>query len=80
MFEWIAVKIIGLTGLTGKLAESLEFWIYDTLKITVIMLGVIFAVSYFFPTFIIFGQITNLKPPFERRLLERSLLFILFIE
>lgn len=46
MFKYIALQIVGITGLTGRLADSLEFWIYDTLKITVIMLGVIFAVSY----------------------------------
>lgn len=46
MFEYIAVQLINLTGLTGRLAASLEFWIYDTLKITVILLGVVFAVSY----------------------------------
>ncbi|MBS3814358.1 permease [Candidatus Bipolaricaulota bacterium] len=46
MFKYIAVQLIGLTGLTGRLAAALEFWIYDTLKITVILLGVVFAVSY----------------------------------
>ena len=46
MFKYIAASLIELTGLTGRLADSLEFWIYDTLKITVIMLGVVFAVSY----------------------------------
>ncbi len=46
MFEYIAVQLVNLTGLTGRLAASLEFWIYDTLKITVILLGVVFAVSY----------------------------------
>ena len=46
MFKYIAVQLIGLTGLTGRLAAALEFWIYDTLKISVILLGVVFAVSY----------------------------------
>ncbi len=46
MFKYIAVQLVNLTGLTGRLAASLEFWIYDTLKITVILLGVVFAVSY----------------------------------
>ncbi|MCF7890171.1 permease [Candidatus Bipolaricaulota bacterium] len=46
MFEYIAVQLVHLTGLTGRLASSLEFWIYDTLKITVILLGVVFSVSY----------------------------------
>jgi len=46
MFKYMAVQLIGLTGLTGRLAEALEFWIFDTLKITVILLGVVFAVSY----------------------------------
>ncbi len=46
MFEYIAVQLVALTGLTGRVADSLEFWIYDTLKITVILLGVVFAVSY----------------------------------
>ena len=46
MFEYIAVQLVNLTGLTGRLAASLEFWVYDTLKITVILLGVVFAVSY----------------------------------
>jgi len=46
MFEYIAVQLVNLTGLTGRVAASLEFWIYDTLKITVILLGVVFAVSY----------------------------------
>ena len=46
MFKFIAVRLVNLFGLTGRLADTLEFWIYDTLKITVIMLAVIFAVSY----------------------------------
>jgi len=46
MFKYVAVQLIGLTGLTGRLGSSLEFWIYDTLKITVIMLLVISAVSF----------------------------------
>ncbi len=46
MFEYIAAQLVNLTGLTGRVAASLEFWIYDTLKITVILLGVVFAVSY----------------------------------
>lgn len=46
MFKYIAVELVNLIGLTGRLAASFEFWIYDTLKITVILIGVVFAVSY----------------------------------
>ncbi len=46
MFKYVAAQLIELTGLTGRLGSSLEFWIYDTLKITAIMLLVISAVSF----------------------------------
>lgn len=46
MFKYVASQLINLTGLTGRLGSSLEFWIYDTLKITAIMLVVISGVSF----------------------------------
>ncbi|MFB6290964.1 MAG: permease [Candidatus Bipolaricaulia bacterium] len=46
MFKFVAARLVNLLGLTGRVADSFEFWIYDTLKITFIMLIVIFAVSY----------------------------------
>jgi hypothetical protein len=46
MFKFIASSIVEFFGITGRIGNSVEFWIYDTLKITVIMLVVISAVSY----------------------------------
>ncbi|PTD93473.1 hypothetical protein C9439_07885 [archaeon SCG-AAA382B04] len=46
VFEQIANYIVDYLGVTGKAAEALNFWIYDTLKITFILLIVIFGIGY----------------------------------
>lgn len=45
-YQEIADYIVSLLGLTGKAAEALNFWIYDTLLITTILLIVIFGIGY----------------------------------
>lgn len=46
VFEWIASFIVGSLGLTGRLADAIHFWIYDTLKILFILFAVILGVGY----------------------------------
>ncbi len=46
VFEYIAEKIVSALGLTGSLADSVEFFIYDSLKITIILSLVIFGVGF----------------------------------
>lgn len=46
VFEWIASFIVSSLGLTGRLADAIHFWIYDTLKIVFILFAVILGVGY----------------------------------
>ncbi len=46
MFKEISNYIVSLLGLTGKLADAVNFWIYDTLKITLLLIIVVFAIGY----------------------------------
>lgn len=41
VFKKIAEFVVSTLGLTVRAAEALNFWIYDTLKITFILLIVI---------------------------------------
>ena len=46
VFKFIAESVVSALGLTGNLADAVEFWVYDSLKITFILLLVIFGVGY----------------------------------
>ncbi len=46
VFETIATYIVSLSGLSGRAAESLHFWVYDSLKISFILFLVIFGVGF----------------------------------
>lgn len=46
IFEGIASYIVSLTPLTGNAAAALNFWIYDVLKISFILMLVIFGIGY----------------------------------
>lgn len=46
IFEGIADYLTTLLGLEGNLANAFHFWVYDTLKITFLLLIVIFGVGY----------------------------------
>ncbi|KXB07057.1 hypothetical protein AKJ52_01015 [candidate division MSBL1 archaeon SCGC-AAA382C18] len=46
MFDRIANFIVSMSGLSGRAAEALNFWIYDSLKISFILFLVIFAVGF----------------------------------
>ncbi len=46
VFEIIADYVVSLSGLSGKAAEALNFWVYDSLKISFILFLVIFGVGF----------------------------------
>lgn len=46
IFDRIADFIVSATGITGKAADALHFWFYDSLKIMAILFLVIFAVGF----------------------------------
>lgn len=46
MFQLISEYIVSLTGLSGNAAKALNFWIYDSLKISFILFLVIFGVGF----------------------------------
>lgn len=46
VFEWFATFVVTALGLSGPLSDAVHFWIYDTLKISVILMAVIFGVGY----------------------------------
>ncbi|OKY77248.1 MAG: putative permease [Candidatus Methanohalarchaeum thermophilum] len=46
VFKEISDFIVSALGLTGKAAAAVDFWIYDTLKITFILLLVILGIGY----------------------------------
>ncbi|MFW5912422.1 MAG: permease [Candidatus Hadarchaeota archaeon] len=46
IFDMIADYIVSLTGLSGRAAEALNFWIYDSLKISFILFLVILGVGF----------------------------------
>lgn len=47
MFQTVASFFVDILNLNGKLAVTVEFWIYDTLKIVSVMVLVISVVSFF---------------------------------
>lgn len=46
VFEQLATFIVSFLGLTGPLREAVHFWIYDTTKITALLVAIIFGVGY----------------------------------
>lgn len=46
VFEQFATFVVTALGLTGPLSDAVHFWIYDTLKISAILMAVIFGVGY----------------------------------
>lgn len=46
VFEAIASFVVNSLGLTGRLADTVQFWIYDTLKILFILFAVILGIGY----------------------------------
>jgi uncharacterized membrane protein YraQ (UPF0718 family) len=46
VFEQFATWVVDALGLSGSLRAAVHFWIYDTLKITAMLLAVIFGVGY----------------------------------
>ncbi|MFB6199192.1 MAG: permease, partial [Halobacteriaceae archaeon] len=46
VFDAVATAAVEYLGLTGRAADAVHFWVYDTLKITAILLLVIFGVGY----------------------------------
>ena len=46
IFDRVAQIIVSSLGITGRAGDALEFWIYDSLKISFILMIVIFGVGY----------------------------------
>ncbi|MEF8902237.1 MAG: permease, partial [Halovenus sp.] len=46
VFEQFAAYVVEALGLSGSLRAAVHFWIYDTLKITALLIAVIFGVGY----------------------------------
>ncbi len=46
VFEQFATAVVDALGLEGALRAAVHFWVYDTLKITAMLLAVIFGVGY----------------------------------
>ncbi|MFD1589517.1 permease [Halorientalis brevis] len=46
VFEQFATYVVNALGLTGSLRAAVHFWVYDTLKITALLVAVIFGVGY----------------------------------
>jgi uncharacterized membrane protein YraQ (UPF0718 family) len=46
VFEQIATWVVDTLGLSGPVRSAVHFWIYDTLKITALVVAVIFGVGY----------------------------------
>ncbi len=46
VFDQFATIVVNFLGLTGALSDAVHFWIYDALKISAILLAVIFGVGY----------------------------------
>ncbi|MCJ7479068.1 MAG: permease [Candidatus Nanohaloarchaeota archaeon QJJ-7] len=46
VFEQIATYAVTDLGLSGALGDTVHFWIYDTLKITAMLVAVIFGIGY----------------------------------
>ena len=64
VFEQFANLVVSQLGLTGALSDTVYFWIYDTLKITAMLVAVIFGVGYlrtYFPPEKISGLAENIS-------------------
>lgn len=46
VFEQVASQVVATLGLTGALADTVRFWVYDTLKISTMLAAVVFGVGY----------------------------------
>ena len=46
VFEQFATYVVDALGLTGSLRAAVHFWVYDTLKISALLVAVIFGVGY----------------------------------
>lgn len=46
IFDQLATFIVSFLDLTGPLREAVHFWIYDTTKITALLIAIVFGVGY----------------------------------